>query len=111
MEPDFMSDALDDLRDFYTLTPPRVFNVAPGFVPALTRMLALAGADAGFLLAVDLLLARIKLADTIAVPYVATDASARTTKSAAIKAGVVDAPKRLTRAQKMAIEDRAWGLQ
>lgn len=109
-----MADALDDLRDFYRSQapkPPHVFNVAPGFVPAFVHLHVALSTDPEFLRAVDSALARIRLADTLAPVYVATEATALGARHKGYSEGVRKPAHRMTRAEKIAAEDRKWGLR
>jgi hypothetical protein len=108
--PEFACDDADDLAAAFAPVPPRVYDVAPGFVSAFVHLSAALVTDYGFLRAVDVLHARLLLSDTLAPVYVATVDTARKAKGAAMREGVVKAPKRTTREQKVAAESRAWGL-
>jgi hypothetical protein len=116
MEPEFMSDALDDLRDFYAIKPPTVFDVPRGFVPCMIVAREMLAADPEFLQIVDpvsfLILgtAMAARAQYHATVYTASQEQSRGVRKNLYALDVAEPHKRLTRAEKVAAEDRVWGL-
>lgn len=119
MEPELMSDALDDLRDFYKSQgpqPPIVFDVPRDFVPNMIAAREALAADAEFLQIVDPVAYLIRgtieaRAQYHTMPYFAAQAQARGARHNAYSEGAVKPPHRMTRAEKIAAEDRKWGLR
>ena len=108
---EFLSDALDDLTDFYAVKAPVVASVPAGFVPALVHLCVVQLTDVGFLHAVDTALALYKLSDTLAPVYVATPDTARGARRMGYVEGVrKPSRKKPTRDEQAAIEARKWGL-
>lgn len=118
MEPEFMSDAFDDLaadRAERQFTPPRVYDAPRDFVPNWIAARELLAADGEFLKVVDPVAFLIRgtmqaRAEYLGMVHVATQVQARGMRHSAYSLGLVEPPRRLTRADKVAAESRAWGL-
>lgn len=114
-----MADAYDDLAaDFAERqpAPPRVFDVPRDFVPRMIAARETLVADPGFLQIVDPALFLIRgtieaRAQYHTMPYFAAQAQARGVRHNAYSEGVVKPTHRMTRAEKIAADDRKWGLQ
>jgi hypothetical protein len=119
MEPELMSDALDDLRDFYATQapqPPRVFDVPRDFIPTMIAARETLAADAEFLQIVDPVAFLIRgtveaRAQYYGMHYAATQEQARGVRHNAYSEGAVKPSHRMTRAEKIAADDRKWGLR
>jgi hypothetical protein len=109
--PEFACDDAEDLAAAFAPVPPVVFNIVPGFVPALTHLQAVQLTDYEFLKAVDIALALIIVSDRLAPAYVATPDTARGVRHKSYVEGVRKPSRKLTRADKIAAEDVKWGLR
>jgi len=109
-DPELMCDALADLVDFYAVKAPVVFNVPPGFVPALTHLHAVQLTDYGFLRAVDTQLALLAVRNTVAPVYTATETTANGARHMGHVEGVRKSSRRPSVADKARAESQKWGL-
>lgn len=109
--PEFACDDADDLINAYAPVPPRVYDVAPGFVPAFVHLHVVQITDPEFLRAVDMQLALVLLSSRLAPVYVPTEVTTRGARHKGYSEGVVKPARKPTRAEKIAADDVKWGLR
>lgn len=110
--PEFACDDAADLAAaVFAPVPPRVYDVAPGFVPAFVHLHVVQITDPEFLRTVDMQLALVLLSGRLAPVYAPTVNTARGARHMGYSEGVRKPAHRMTRAEKIAAEDRKWGLR
>lgn len=109
--PEFACDDAADLADAFAPVPPRVYDVAPGFVPAFVHLHVVQITDPEFLRTVDMQLALVLLSGRLAPVYVPTVDTTRSTRHLGYSEGVRKPVRKQTRTNKIAADDRKWGLR